>query len=520
MRDEPSTRGHGASKFRAPKGRTDRAELNDGPPIPPEAQPVFERLLGFPVSLSGLSTLFQPDTTDFRIFAVEVRRAPDFAAECTLIGVRRDGVPAYHARRALTLTATGDLELHHGPNLLTDAARPFAIGERVLEREIDLLEWLSPGAHSRITMDAYGERRFLCAVHGFEFADETEDGPPIRSERALDPEGDRRQLQERAHAFLANLADDKGLGQIERDALDEAISSARYPTDIVRLGAHLSDEANQKLGELGDSKMALGKAVLLDEHAPHWRAALYPAARHPAQRFGHAYRRTIALRRLRDRDERLRQASDQLNHSARAQRVTGIETLGLWGHGAHREQLLRFEEGSDRTVARAARTARRMIQGTRLMDRIEAVATHASTPVATRALALRILSEFDPARVAPRRIWLRTHPDARVQRAAIPLARQDADPAPHLASLLAANPWLKPPARPGLLELRLEIIDALEALADPRSIPSLILALRNDPPPSMAERAALSRAMVAMDDPRAQAALRAVTKQSQRPAVP
>jgi len=117
---------------------------------------------------------------------------------------------------------------------------------------------------------------------------------------------------------------------------------------------------------------------------------------------------------------------------------------------------------------------------------------------------------------------LRVDPDPRVQRAVIPLLADDvAEAGPALASLLSANPWSdRADLRPGLLELRLEILDHLARSSDSRAVPALMDALGASPPPPPEELLALSRALVAHPDPRARRALSAASERLDRPPVP
>jgi hypothetical protein len=94
-----------------------------------------------------------------------------------------------------------------------------------------------------------------------------------------------------------------------------------------------------------------------------------------------------------------------------------------------------------------------------------------------------------------------------------------AEAGPEIAIMLAANPWADG-ARPGLLELRLELIERLALLGDPRSLPVLMSAVGSDPPPPAPEMLALSRALLASPDPRARLALGAATHRLDRPLIP
>jgi hypothetical protein len=108
-------------------------------------------------------------------------------------------------------------------------------------------------------------------------------------------------------------------------------------------------------------------------------------------------------------------------------------------------------------------------------------------------------------------------PDARIQRGILPVVASAAQGPAELASMLAANPPLE--ERPGLAELRLELIERLAGIGDPMTLPVLLeqyRSSRDDP----AEMLALSRALVAFPDPRARQALAEAVRSFERPPLP
>ena len=178
-------------------------------------------------------------------------------------------------------------------------------------------------------------------------------------------------------------------------------------------------------------------------------------------------------------------------------------------------------EGADRRVAASARAALRQMTGADLPQRMLTYALDEKRRGYHRSLAFRVLAEHFPDHLRPHASMLRVHPDARIQRAVVPLVASGPNQAEDLASMLAANPWRAREAeRPGLVALRLELIDRVRTRADPATLPCLMEAFRAQPPPPPAEMLALSRALVAFPDPRAQTVLTEAAKQLARPQVP
>jgi hypothetical protein len=68
--------------------------------------------------------------------------------------------------------------------------------------------------------------------------------------------------------------------------------------------------------------------------------------------------------------------------------------------------------------------------------------------------------------------------------------------------------------------MRLELIERIARLRDPRTLPVLIAAYRAHPAPPPPEMLALSRALVGFPDPRAQRALMDVARRFERPQIP
>jgi hypothetical protein len=68
--------------------------------------------------------------------------------------------------------------------------------------------------------------------------------------------------------------------------------------------------------------------------------------------------------------------------------------------------------------------------------------------------------------------------------------------------------------------MRLELIDCLTRIADPRTLPALMAAYRSPRPSPQAEQLALARALVAIPDPRAQVVLAESTRRMPLPQIP
>lgn len=160
----------------------------------------------------------------------------------------------------------------------------------------------------------------------------------------------------------------------------------------------------------------------------------------------------------------------------------------------------------------------RQISGADLADRLIAFAENPKNDPARRGRAYRVLAEHYRSRISSMVSMLRVNPDARIQRAIVPIVAGDLDAGPGLASMLAANPAQE--RRPGLTSLRLELIERLTGLLDPQTLPVLMAAYQAKPPPPPAEMLALSRALVSFPDPRAQIALAEVARRLERPQIP
>jgi hypothetical protein len=502
--------------------------VGKGRPLEPDAHEALHRLLGVRVSLEGLSRLFAPGFPGIRTFAIQVRVAPDAAVELTLVGVARDGTPVWSGTRAFAFGRDGSLEIHRGFDEIDPAYQSRNITVDLMQRELDLLALIDRGhtlGHSsRLTIDADEVGRYVCALHGFSFADETDEGPPVRSVRALDPQGDRARLIAAAPAFVDRIASQANAGRIAIESAIAQLKAAQTPWDFARarLPGHEPELAEGDDGEMGVG--SLGRAFLLAHDTPGWRAALYlyDDDKLENRRIGFEYRRRKTNRSEARLAREIQECREALVGSNRVARLRAIETLEMIAPPWIISELRGIAEGDDRRATAIARRAVARINGTALPDDLLAFAQEKKNDPARRALAYRALAEHFPSHVAPHVPMLRVDPDARIQRAAIPLLdRNSIDAGPDLASLLAANPWHEGEmARTGLLALRLELIERLARLLDPRTLPVLIAAYRTHPAPSPAEMLALSRALVGFPDPRAQRALMDVARRFERPQIP
>ena len=214
-------------------------------------------------------------------------------------------------------------------------------------------------------------------------------------------------------------------------------------------------------------------------------------------------------------------ANDALSNPQRAIRIRGLEVMAMLAPPWLASDVRALTEGADRRVAAVARQALRQINGSDLAQRMLAFADDPKQRPFVRGLAYRVLAEHFPDQLRSRVDMLRVHPDARIQRAVVPIVAQGPEQAKDLASMLAGNPWSGPEKdRAGLLALRLELIDRLRTRADPSTLPVLMQAFRSHPAPEPPELLALSRALVAFPDPRAQTVLMEVAQQMGRPEIP
>lgn len=496
--------------------------IGKGRRLPDEVGDALERLFGVPVALEGLSRLFQPGFPGVRTFAIETRVAPDQAVEMSLVGIARDGAPVWTGARAFVRGRDGSLEIHHGFDEVDPDHRSRNITVDLIQRELDILALLG-GTSSRLTMDAEGVGSYICALHGFVFADETEEGPPVRSTRALEAAGDRETILEASVPVIERFAQKHGLSPSFTAARAREVKSARTPWDLAKVKV---DETPGSLAEGDDGELgvgALGREILLARELPSWRAALYLSSREVQSRtLGEEYRRRKTHRSEARLAKEIQEARELLVSPKRENQIRALRALGMIAPAWVAAEVKVLEEGRDRRIAAIARQTLRQISGADLPDRMLLFAESPKNDSRLRGLAYRVLAEHFRPRVEKRVPMLRIHPDARVQRAIVPIVADDpTDAAPGLASMLIANPAHEgSEPRAGLLELRLELIERLTQLVDPRTLPALMAAYRATPPPPPAEMLALSRALVAFPDPRAQLALVEVARRLERPQIP
>lgn len=497
--------------------------IGKGRPLPADASERLAALMGVNVGLEGLSRLFQPGFPGVRAFVIEARLAPDQTVEITIAGVDRSGKPVWTGMRAFVPGRDGSLEIHHGYDELDPDCRSRGITVDVIQRELDILALTSSGPAARITIDAEGAGRYVCALHGFGFADETEEGPSFRSVRALEPQGDRARLIDAAPIVIERVAARYGLGRLPAEEALTQLRAARTPWEIActRLMGAPNEQSDGDAGALGIG--GLGREYLLSREAPSWRATIYQK-RLGDEPFvsGAKYR----LRKTFQSETRLaaeiQAARDLLKSPTRALRMRALATLGSIAPSWVSQDIKVLADGPDRRIAALARATLRQVTSTDLPDRMLVFAENPAHDPGLRAVAYRVLAEYYPARLEGKVPMLRVNPDARVQRAVVPLIADDPTEAgPGLASMLAANPWHEGgEARAGLRALRLELIERLARLVDPRTLPVLLAAHRTPTPPSAPEMLALSRALVAYSDPRAQLALREAARRLATPSIP
>ena len=497
--------------------------VGKGRALQTDAAEAMDRLLGVRVSLDGLSRLFAPGFPGIRTFAIEVRVAPDHAVELGLVGVARDGRPVWSGTRAFAVGRDGSLEIHRGFDEIDPAYQSRNITVDLMQRELDLLALVDRGQSSRLTIDADEVGCYVCALHGFSFADETEEGPPVRSVRALDPPGDRTALIAAAPAFVERMAAQKpSIGRAAIESALEQLKKAKTPWDFARAVMPGDDP---ELAEGDDGEMgvgSLGRGFLLAHDTPGWRAALYLYDDEKEnRRLGFEYRRRKTIRSEARLAREIQECREALDSSNRVGKLRAIETLEMIAPQWIIPELRAIAEGDDRRTSAIARRSIARINGTALPEDLLVFAQERKHDLKGRALAYRVLAEHFPAHLEAHIPMMRVDPDARIQRAVIPLLDRDtADSGPDLGSLLAANPWEERDGRTGLLALRLELIERLARLLDPRTLPVLIAAYRAHPAPPPPEMLALSRALVSFPDPRAQRALMDVARRFERPQIP
>ncbi len=495
--------------------------LGKGRPLAPTAAMAIEQLVGQPVGLEGLSRLFQPSFPGVRTYAIEERAAPDQAVELTLVGVARDGRPVWTGTRAFVRGRDGSVEIHRGFDEIDLDYQSRNITTDLMQREMELLELLGAGPSARLTIDADGVGRYVCALHGFVFADETEEGPPIRSVRAFEPDGDRQLLQLASRELADKIANKYGIGRIAVEATHEAIDRAEQPWDFARITL---EGMPQRLADGDDGALgvgAFGRQLLLADTTPPWRAALaLHAPESDAWRIGQEYRRRKTVRSEARLRRELSDCEALLQSSNRTLKVRALSRLGTIAPLRLLPLIKSYAQSSDRRVASAARAAARQVSGSSLHDRMLRFGLDARQDARLRGRVLRVLAEHQPTLLEPHIAMLRVHPDPDIQRSVVPIVADAPDAGPELASMLAANPATESEVREGVTGLRIEIIERLTVLNDASTLPVLMAAYRQQPPPEPAEKLALSRALVLFVDPRAQSVLAESSRRTVIPPIP
>ncbi|MEM6862315.1 MAG: hypothetical protein AAF627_16400 [Myxococcota bacterium] len=485
--------------------------LARGRAMEPRAAAALRRLVGRDISLEGLSQLFQPRFPGVQLFVIEERVAPDQAVEVGLVGVSRSGRPVWTGSRAFVRGRDGSLEIHRGFDVVHPDFQSRNITTDVLRNELEMLRIFDAGPSARITLDAEGVGRFVFALHGFGFADASEEGPPLRSHRAFEPDGDRERLTEAARVHAERCAKDLGAGRLAIEALVERVEVCRTPWSFAALD--LAEMPQAPDGALGVG--GFGRSFLLHPDTPSWRGALL--LRDAAASEGHRYRDA----KTRSSEKRLRaeleEIAERLKGQVRAERIRALRRLSLIGPPEWIPVVKELMQSPDRRVAAVARQTHRTMALSELPHHMLTHGMNEEADPAERGQVLRILAEHHPRLMDAHVPMLRIHPDARVQRSIVPLVAAEPDPGPSLAAMLAANPLNEEEPRPGLAELRIELIEHLTSLRDPSTLPVIMEAYRRNHP---SEQLALSRALVSFPDPRAQLVLAELRVSSSSPPIP
>lgn len=499
---------------------TPMEDLSRGPRLEPTVATALKRLIGHDVGREGLSRLFQPTFPGVRTFAIEARVAPDQSVEITLLGIARNGRPVWTGKRAFVRGRDGSLEIHRGFDEVDAAYQSRNITTDLMRRELELLEAFGAGPSSRLTIDAEGVGRYVCALHGFEFADETEQGPPVRSVRAFEPDGDRLRLQKAAVRLAERSAEHFKVGRLALEATLEQIHQAVHPWDFARVTLPGMPKLKAE-GDDGDMGVgAFGRDLLLSDTTPPWRACLPLRSQSKPRALGREYRRRKTARSEARLFREIEQCQVDLARSSRPVKLRALQHLGMIAPAWFLPDLKALASGEDRRVASAARQAAKQAQGVDLQDRLLRFGLDGRNDPVKRGLALRVLAEHFPARLEGMVSMLRIDPDARIQRSVLPIVSTNEEAAAELASMLAANPTTERTRREGIGALRIELIERLTELRDPSTLPVLMAAYRRIPPPEPAEQLALSRALVVFPDPRAQAVLAEPRLRSPSPPIP
>lgn len=492
--------------------------ISRGQGLREDADAGLRELLGVRVGLEGLSRLFRPSFPGVRPFVIQARATLARAVAFTLVGVDRTGTPVWIGERVINSGIEGGLEIHRGVDELAPSARGRGVHPHSLERELELITLLDGSSRCRLTADG----SYRAVLHGFTFADETQEGPSQASATALEPVGDRERLIAACKEWLEEHGELLSPGELKqaRAGIETARTSwdiAQLPSDARRLPALDAVETRLGVGRLG-------KAMLRAPKAGRWRGALYIGAQNLEMKaLGDEYRRLrlreAEVRLERELSEALRELQESRNRNVQ---LRALRELAAIGGGWAVADIKQAAESPDRRVADAARRCLDAMAWKQLPARMLAYAKDEKNPPDKRAHAFRVVAEHFPQELQPMLAKLRVDPDARIQRAAIPvIAKTSHAPAKSLAAMLAANPNRAPDApRPEVEALRLEVIEQLTLFADPGALLPLAMAYRAEPPPSPAELLALSRALVAIPDPRAQLVLRDVAARLDPPSLP
>ncbi|MEE2901529.1 MAG: hypothetical protein VYC39_04335 [Myxococcota bacterium] len=502
--------------YRVNRRRDFREYLSQGIQFPHEIAIVLERLFGQAVSKEGLSKVFQPQFAGLKPYVVQATLTSNRFVEFLVIGIARDGRPIWSAERSIGLGRDGSIELHHGNDFVDEDFRPQNILNDCLENEIQLLQDLDAGPNPRITFDAHGEKSYKGALHGAVFADDTDEGPPVQSIRALEPDGDKRQVINSAVTMLRGLAEKQGLPAQEVERAAKQIENIKTPFDLAQINI---DQFRGTISE-EEKKFAspLGRALCLGKKLPSWRGALYPKE---LPEHAKSYRNQHRDKAESTRSEEIRTSLEVLSKSNHSAQIKALRALGRLAPAWLLPEIKAHFEHSHRGIAVVARQVAKQISDASLHEKIALFSNNRKHDGRLRGFGFRVLSEYYPQSISQSVALLRVNPDARIQRSIIPILAADQNGGPQLASLLTANPRShRDTNRPGLDELRLELIECLSKLDDTRIIPSLMCALTALPPPPPQEVLALSRALVSHPDPRAQPALNIVSQRLARPLVP
>lgn len=494
------------------------AALAEGRPLPDRIGRALADILGLELSLDGLERFFQPSFPGVRAYVIESRVAPDQAVEIRLVGIARDGRPVWRGRRAFVQGRDGSVEIHRKLDHVDPAYKDRAITVDLVARELELLELTKRGPSSRLTVDAEGPGRYLFALHGYVFADETDEGSPVRSKEPFRPEGDRGLLVEAAVQVLEREGRRLGLGRI---AIETAQDQARRATSALDLARASFDGVPNEPVEGAERELGvtrLGREILSAHETPAWRAALYLETRDPRTRaVGDAFRRAKTRVHRESYEAELTRALSGLGSGQRPERIRALESLGMIGRPTDARRIGSLSASEDRRVAGIAKRVGRMLDGSNLVERMMEFASSEEEDPKWRGLVYRVLAEHHPEQLQGQSTLLRIHPDARIQRAVLPVIAAEDQGTADLAAMLAANPSHE--TRPGLPELRLELLERLAERADPMTLP-VILQEHGRSHADPKETLAVSRALVAFNDPRARLALAEASRGQRRPPVP